>query len=88
MKIPPSEFKHTSIKVLYKLYEEYDEQLGKGFGMMQIIWKSVSPQVPDMLAGLDKNPELLKKIAGVLVPLAEELRKEAECPPATNGKPQ
>ena len=55
-------YKHKSIQKVYDLYQEHKGEMGKGFGMMSLLWKSIAPSIPELLLMVDEDEELLGKI--------------------------
>jgi len=55
-------YKHKSILKLYELYEEHKGEMGKGFGMMSLLWKAIAPSIPELLQMVDDDEDLLGKI--------------------------
>lgn len=72
------DYQHKSIQKLSELYEKHKAELGRGMGMMNLMWKALSPQIPEILQGLDENPERLSQIKGFLEEIVKALREDVK----------
>ena len=70
------EYKHKAVQKLYGLYQEHKDELGKGISPMTMIWRSISPGVPDMLKVLDDEPDMLAKLKGFVDSLSQALKED------------
>ena len=73
-----TDYQHKAVTQLAELYDKHKDELGKGIGMMALLWKAVSPQIPEILQGLDENPERLMQIKGFLEEIVEALREDVK----------
>lgn len=71
-------YKHRICQKLHELYLEHKDRLGKGVSMHSILWRSVSPSIPDLLATLDEDEELRRKILDFVKQLKVIEDEEAE----------
>ena len=71
-------FKHKSVQKLNQLYLDHKASMGKGMGMMNMLWSAISPQIPEMLISLDENPEQLASIGKFLIEMAETFKEEQD----------
>lgn len=71
------EFNHKGVQKLYELYKEYDEELKKAKGMWAILWRSIGPSIPELLAHIDENDEKRKTIKELVVKVAEAFKDDA-----------
>lgn len=71
-----TEYQHKSVTKLSELYEKHKAELSKGMGMMSLMWKAISPSVPEILKGLDENPERLAQIKDFLEVIVKALRED------------
>ncbi len=69
-------YKHKSILKLHELYEEHKREMGKGFGMMSLLWKAIAPSIPELLQMLDEDEELLSKIKVFLGEIIEAMKED------------
>jgi len=76
--MPELTFKHKGVQKLYELYQEYKGKLGGGhsFSMASILWKSVSPEIPNLLAHLDDDDDMRKTVSEVVEKVAEALKED------------
>ena len=70
------QYNHKSILKVYELYQEHKDKMGKGIGMMSILWKSIAPSIPEMLHMIDEDEELLGKIKRFFTNLVEAMQED------------
>jgi len=73
-----TEYKHKSIQKLNELYQEHKDEMVKGFGMEALMWRAISPSVPEYFKALDEDEELLGKIKDFLGAIMDALREDTE----------
>lgn len=71
-----TDYQHKSIIKLSELYEKHKKEMGSGMSFMAMMWKALSPQIPDILKGLDDNPEMLAKIKVFLGEIAKTMEED------------
>ena len=71
-------YRHTSCQKLHELYLEYKDELGKGASMYAILWRSIAPSVPELIATLDEDEELLRKIKDFTRQLLDAMESNEE----------
>jgi len=72
-------FKHEGVQRLYELYLEYKEKMSGGskLSMASLLWRSVSPEIPNLLAHLDEDDEARKTIKEIVGKVAEAFKEDA-----------
>lgn len=70
------EYQHKSVQRLAELYEGYKDEIGKGAGFMGLMWKALSPSIPEILIALDQDEELLQKIYRFLDTIVTALKED------------
>lgn len=69
-------FEHKSLQKLFQLYMEHKNTLGKGMGVMGMMWRSLAPSIPDVLEILDEDEEVYRKIKSFLLSITETMKEE------------
>jgi len=71
-------FKHEGVQKLYELYLEYKEKMSSGskLSMASLLWRSVSPEIPNLLAHLDEDDEARKTIKEIVGKVAEAFKDD------------
>ena len=69
-------YKHRICQKLYELYLEYRDRLGEGGTMHAILWKSIAPSVPELLATIDEDEEFLRKVKDFIKQLLRVIEDE------------
>lgn len=72
-----SEYQHKALQKIHELYEEHNAEMGKGISFMSIMWKSISPSIPDMLKVIDEDEELFGRIRAFLETIMEAMQEDA-----------
>lgn len=75
--MPEPTFEHKGIQKLYELYKEYDEKLKAGKGVWVLLWRSIGPSIPELLAQVDENDELRETISAAVTKIAEAFKEDA-----------
>ena len=77
--VPEPTYKHKGVQKLHELYLEYKEKLSGGskLSMASLLWRSIAPEIPNLLAHLDENDEMRKTIGEVVAKVAEAFREDA-----------
>ena len=70
------EYQHRSVIKLSELYEKHKDEIGKGAGMMGLLWKALGPSVPELLVALDSDEKLLGKIKAFLQTVLETFEED------------
>lgn len=72
-------YHHHAVTKLSELYEKYKGEIGKGLGLMYgILWKSIAPQIPDILTSLDSDPKMLEKIRNFTLEMAQAFKEDTD----------
>ena len=69
-------YKHRICQKLYELYLGYKDRLGEGVSIYSILWKSISPSVPELLRAIDEDKELRGKIKDFIKQLLRVIEDE------------
>ena len=73
-----TEYKHKSITQLNELYQAHKDEMVKGFGMEALMWRAISPSVPEYFKVLDEDEELLGKIKTFLEAIMDALKEDTK----------
>jgi len=65
-----------AVDQLRSLYTKYNAELRKTSGMGAMMWRAVSPTIPELLTGLEGNPDILLKALPVLKGLVEAIEDD------------
>ena len=71
-------YRHRICQRLYELYLEHKDRLGEGASLHAILWKSIAPSVPELLATIDEDEELLRKIKNFVKQLLDVVEEDEE----------
>lgn len=74
-----TDYKHESIAKLDELFHKHREELGKDAGMgMGMMWKAISPTIPEILIGLDNDEDMLGKIATFIRMISDAFEEDID----------
>jgi len=76
--VPEPTFKHEGVQKLYELYLEYKEKMSGGskLNMASLLWRSIAPEIPNLLAHLDEDEEARKTIKEIVGKVAEAFKDD------------
>lgn len=76
--MPEPIYKHKGVQKLYELYLEYKEKLSSAskLSMTSLLWRSIAPEIPNLLAHLDEDDEARKTIKEIVAKVAEAFKGE------------
>jgi len=69
-------YEHKIIEKADELFKQHKKELGKGGGMLSLVWKALAPSIPQMLEEFDKDEELLEKAKAFIKKIAEIAEEE------------
>ncbi len=69
-------YNRQSCQQLYNLYLKQNDQLGKGLSMEALMWKAISPSVPELIAIIDNDETLFAKIKGFAKQMVEVMEAD------------
>lgn len=69
-------YQHKSVQRLFDEYQKHKDEMSKGIGFMSLMWRSISPSVPELLKDLDNDPVMLGKIKTFLETVVGALKED------------
>lgn len=78
MKKSEPEYKHKAVQRLFEEYQKHKGEMSKGIGFMSLMWRSISPSVPELLKDLDNDPVMLGKIKAFIETIMEALKEDVK----------
>jgi len=75
--MPIEEYKHKTICKLWELFQGFNKTYSPN-GMWGMIWKAVSPAIPELLKGLDEDDGARAQIFGIVTQFAEAIKEEEQ----------